>query len=75
LIKLAHTIMLNASCCSERSSVRITGDADADARLAPIMALPHAIALAIDLAHMAGLDADAPQWAGAYDKTSRGTGH
>jgi hypothetical protein len=37
------------------------------------MALPHAIALAIDLAHMAGLDADAPQWAGAYDKTSRGT--
>jgi len=54
--------------------VRITGDADADPRLAPIMALPHAIALAIDLAHMAGLDADAPQWAGAYDKTSRGPG-
>jgi len=55
--------------------IGITGDADADPRLAPIMALPHAIALAIDLAHMAGLDADAPQWAGAYDKTSRGTGH
>jgi len=55
--------------------IAITGDADADPRLAPIMALPHAIALAIDLAHMAGLDADAPQWAGAYDKTSRGTGH
>jgi fructoselysine-6-P-deglycase FrlB-like protein len=54
--------------------VRIAGDADADPRLAPIMALPQAIALAIDLAQMAGLDADAPQWAGAYDKTSRGPG-
>ena len=52
--------------------VQIEGDADADPRLAPMMALPHAIALSIDMAQMAGLDADAPQWAGAYDKTSRG---
>ena len=54
--------------------VRIEGDPGADPRLAPIMALPHAIALAIDMAHLAGLDADAPSWAGAYDRTSRGPG-
>jgi len=54
--------------------VRIEGDPRADPRLAPIMALPHAIALAIDMAHLAGLDADAPSWAGAYDRTSRGPG-
>ena len=55
--------------------VRITGDPAADPRLAPIMVLPQAIALSIDMAHMAGLDADAPSWAGAYDQTSRGPGH
>lgn len=54
--------------------VHIAGDPGADPRLAPIMVLPHAVALAIDLAQMAGLDADAPQWAGAYDRTSRGPG-
>ncbi len=52
--------------------VHITGDADADPRLAPAMALPQAIALAIDLALLADLDPDAPSWAGAYDRTSRG---
>lgn len=52
--------------------VRITGDPDADPRLAPVTALPQAIALAIDLALLAGLDPDAPAWAGAYDQTSRG---
>ena len=52
--------------------VAIEGDPDADPRLAPAMALPHAIALAIDLALLADLDPDAPSWAGAYDRTSRG---
>jgi len=52
--------------------VRIAGDPDADPRLAPVTALPQAIALAIDLALLAGLDPDAPAWAGAYDQTSRG---
>lgn len=55
--------------------VRIPGDEAADPRLAPIMALPQAIALSIDMAHLAGLDADAPSWAGAYDQTSRGSAH
>ena len=55
--------------------VALQGAPDADPRLAPIFALPAAIALAIDLAHLADLDADAPAWAGAYDRTSRGTGH
>lgn len=54
--------------------IRLQGDVQADPRLAPIMALPHAIALAIDLAHLAGLDADAPTWAGSYDRTSRASG-
>lgn len=53
--------------------VAIAGDPDADARLAPAMALPEAIAMSIDLALLAGLDPDAPAWAGAYDRTSRGT--
>lgn len=56
--------------------VHVDGAADGpghppDARLAPIVALPGVIALAIDLALMAGLDPDAPAWAGAYDRTSR----
>ena len=51
--------------------VAIDGDPDADPRLAPIMALPGAIGLAVDLAMQAGLDPDAPSWAGAYDQTSR----
>ncbi len=54
--------------------VAIDGDPDADPRLAPIMALPQAVALAIDMAHRAGLDADAPAWGGAYDRTARRTG-
>lgn len=53
-------------------TVAVPGDPEADPRLAPILALPRAIALAIDLAHLAGLDPDAPTWAGAYDATSRG---
>ncbi|MSO44193.1 MAG: SIS domain-containing protein [Thermoleophilia bacterium] len=52
--------------------VAVAGDAHADASLAPILALPQVIALAIDLAQMADLDADAPAWADAYDRTSRG---
>lgn len=52
--------------------VAIDGDPAADSRLAPAMALPAAIALAIDLALLADLDPDAPSWAGAYDRTSRG---
>ncbi len=51
--------------------VELAGDPDADPRLAPVMALPHAVALSIDLALLAGLDPDAPAWAGAYDRTSR----
>ena len=51
--------------------LHIDGDTDADPRLSPIMALPHALATAIDLAQQAGLDPDAPAWAGAYDRTSR----
>ena len=51
--------------------VGIACDPGADARLAPIMALPGALALAIDLAQSAGLDPDAPAWSGAYDRTSR----
>ncbi len=51
--------------------VEIHGDPGADDRLAPIMALPRAIALSIDLAQQAGLDPDAPAWADAYDRTSR----
>jgi len=51
--------------------VGIAGDPGTDARLAPIMALPGALALAIDLAQAAGLDPDAPAWSGAYDRTSR----
>jgi fructoselysine-6-P-deglycase FrlB-like protein len=54
--------------------VAIHGDPATDPRLAPIMALPGAIGLAIDLAALAGLDPDAPAWAGAYDRTSRGPG-
>lgn len=50
----------------------IHGDPATDPRLAPVMALPGAIGLAIDLAALAGLDPDAPAWAGAYDRTSRG---
>lgn len=51
--------------------VALPGDPGADPRLAPAMALPHALALAIDLAQAAGLDPDAPAWSGAYDRTSR----
>jgi glucosamine--fructose-6-phosphate aminotransferase (isomerizing) len=51
--------------------VAVTAAPAADARLAPIMALPELLALAIDFALMAGLDPDAPAWAGAYDRTSR----
>lgn len=51
--------------------VAISPAPEADARLAPIMALPEVLALAIDYALMAGLDPDAPAWAGAYDRTSR----
>lgn len=51
--------------------VHLRGDDHADPRLAPVMALPHAVALSIDFALMAGLDPDAPAWAGAYDRTSR----
>ena len=54
--------------------VRLAGDPAADPRLAPVMALPGAIALSIDMALAAGLDPDAPEWAGAYDRTSRGPG-
>jgi len=52
--------------------VAIAGDPGADPRLSPATALPRAIALSIDLALLAGLDPDAPSWAGAYDRTSRG---
>ena len=51
--------------------VALAGDSGADPRLAPVMALPHAIALSIDFALLATLDPDAPAWAGAYDRTSR----
>lgn len=51
--------------------VAISPAPEADARLAPIMALPEVLALAIDYALMAGLDPDAPAWSGAYDRTSR----
>jgi fructoselysine-6-P-deglycase FrlB-like protein len=51
--------------------VALSGEPSADPRLAPVMAMPHAIALAIDLAQHAGLDPDAPAWAAAYDRTSR----
>ncbi len=54
--------------------VALHGDPATDPRLAPIMALPGAIGLAIDFAALAGLEPDAPAWAGAYDRTSRGTG-
>ena len=49
----------------------VTGDPGADPRLAAIMAMPHVRAIAIDLALAAGLDPDAPAWAGAYDRTAR----
>lgn len=51
--------------------VALAGDPGADPRLAPVMALPHAVALSVDLALLAKLDPDAPAWAGAYDRTSR----
>jgi len=70
LLDEARGILLTAGA----RVIQLQGDARADPRLAPIMALPHAIALAIDLAHLAGLDADAPTWADSYDRTSRGAG-
>ena len=68
LLDEAATIMGNAGA----RVVTIHGNPETDPRLAPIMVLPEAIRLAVDFALLAGLNPDAPAWAGAYDRTSRG---
>jgi fructoselysine-6-P-deglycase FrlB-like protein len=61
-----------ALCSATGATVlRCPGGALADRRLAPITALPAAVAVAAELALAAGHDVDRPAWTDAYYRTAR----
>jgi hypothetical protein len=59
--------------CGSRGArvVRAPGCDTGDPRLAPLLAFPGCVRLAIDLAAKQGLDPDAPETAAAYYATAR----
>ncbi len=59
--------------CAARGAtvVRVPGSDLADARFAPITAMPALVAFAASLAHRAGHDIDHPAWEAAYYQTAR----
>jgi fructoselysine-6-P-deglycase FrlB-like protein len=61
-----------SSCASTGATVtRIPGADLSDSRAVAITTFPAALALSIALAEHAGIDVDAPEWAGTYERTAR----
>jgi fructoselysine-6-P-deglycase FrlB-like protein len=59
-------------CASAGATVaRVPGGELGDPRTVSIASFPAALALSIALAEQAGVDVDAPEWAGTYERTAR----
>lgn len=53
------------------TTTRVPGGELSDPRASAITSFPAALALSIALAEQAGVDVDAPEWAGTYERTAR----
>jgi hypothetical protein len=59
-------------CASAGAAIaRLPGGELSDPRAVSITSFPAALALSIALAEQAGVDVDAPEWAGTYEGTAR----
>ncbi|HVU78117.1 MAG TPA: hypothetical protein VHC67_11070 [Gaiellaceae bacterium] len=74
-IRTGHPIDDEAEAqCRGRGATVVGIDGGGDARLAPILAFPQSVRLALAAGEQAGLNVDSPAWTQAYYDTARASG-